>query len=115
MSCVQIEKGKEFDYFSEETIQKFIIDFSNDIDKQKEEKKYYKGAGAYKNIQNKKGKKVNVWIEWNARRVNDALDIGITNCIFYDQDTIPDLVLDRWNKISKEVKNRDVEKTAEKE
>lgn len=104
MSYTSIEKGKEFDYFSKETIQKFIIDFSNDIENEKEEKKYYKGAVAYKSIENLKGEKVEVWIEWNAQRINDALDIGITKCIFYDEKTIPDIVLDRWNLMSKELK-----------
>ncbi|WP_117885786.1 hypothetical protein [Aureibaculum luteum] len=104
MNCVEIEPGKEAEYFSVEIIQKFILDFHNDIEQQTERKKFYKGAGAYKAIYNLYGSKVDVWIEWNARRVEDALDIGITKFIFYDIDTIPDLVLDRWNIMSKELK-----------
>ncbi|WP_064967824.1 hypothetical protein [Tenacibaculum ovolyticum] len=106
MSHTEVPVGKEDKYFSLNTIQKFIMDFNNDIDKQ-EKTKFYKGACAYDAVDNLKGEKVDVWVEWNARRIQDALDIGITKLIYYDLGTIPDVVLDRWNIVSKELK-RDI-------
>ena len=99
----QVEKGKETDYFSKETVQLLIEDIANEIKQQKKVKKFYKGAISYQAIKNLEGKEVDVWIEWDARRKKGLLDIGITNCIFHKKDTFPDIVLDRWNKVKKEI------------
>ena len=100
-----IGKGKEFEHFSREQLQRVIEKISNDIDKNKTNQKYMKGAFAVKGLTTLKGENVDIWLEWNARVYKGMNDIGIVRLIYFEKDTFPDIVIDRYNWYNKNIKN----------
>jgi hypothetical protein len=55
-------------------------------------------ALALVNIPTKNGDKTNAWVEFTATELsNGVIDAGINNIIIYDDDEIPDELLDRYN------------------
>ena len=58
------------------------------------------GAIALHDVPMKNGDKKNVWIEYNANILAVGLvDAGVHECIIYDE--IPDIVLDKYNNMTK--------------
>lgn len=97
-----VKRGTEKELFSEEVILRFYSIIQQEInsmlEKEKNPKPAILGAFALHDVPLRSGKKTNVWIEYNAHILPMGLiDAGVHNCIIYDE--IPDIVLDKYNKI----------------
>ena len=99
-----IQKGTEYEIFSESTINSMYATISKELTsflkQNKNPKPVLLGAFALHNVPLKDGNIKNVWIEYNANILPLGLiDAGIHQCIIYDE--IPDVILDKYNDIKK--------------
>jgi hypothetical protein len=104
-----IEKGDEYDIFTEDVIsalyEAITREIKKELKKNKSPSEWLIGSLAFHDIPLMDGDNVNVWIEYNARILSFGIvDAGIHECIIYDG--IPDIILDKYNdikdKLSKE-------------
>lgn len=97
-----LERGKEYETFGTKMVDSMFSTVAEQIKElllnTKDPKPAIMGGFALKDVPMIDGNKTNVWIEYNAKLLPMGLvDAGIHECIMYD--TIPDIVLDRYNDI----------------
>jgi len=97
-----IGKGKELEHFSKSEMQRVAEIISEEIDSSKREgQKTMNGAFLLNNLMTLENEIVDVWIEWNANINPGMNDIGFSRCIYFNTETFPDIVIDRYNIYSK--------------
>jgi hypothetical protein len=108
-----IEKGTEYDIFTEDVISSLYEAITREIKKElkksKSSNEWLIGSLALHDIPLMDGDNVNVWIGYNAKILPFGIvDAGIHECIIYDG--IPDIILDKYNDIKGKVfKKEDTE------